>query len=173
MLADFETFLGYSSTGERSQYSDQYGVGVSFKAISVAVVIGATVAIVPIIFALVKIPEHMVVMSNNSVVMAAACHCRTTTRLPSDETPPAGQDISGGTPRDDASSSEEASSSTKEKEPSEEQVHVLHNMATAKLKWGVVSRGANTAEQPGHLAFGTEDHGEGVERPVDGDWYAG
>jgi hypothetical protein len=48
---------------------------------------------------------------------------------------------------------------------------VLNKMSTRKLKWGVVSRAANTPDSPGHLSFGTED--QDVVPPVDGNWYAG
>jgi hypothetical protein len=118
-------------------------------------------AVVPLILATTTHPENTIMSANNSVVISAACHCspvRPATK-PEDVSPMESPLKSAAT--SDASDIEDRT----------EKSRILQDMATGKLKWGVVSRGANTPDSPGHLSFGTEE--QSVAAPVHGDWYAG
>lgn len=131
-------------------------------AIVVSLCISICVASAPIVLAIFKLPGKMVLAKNSSAAISAACHCIPTA---------SSYDISyqHDVPLLQAKG-DVARTASDEQE-------LLREMATSKLRWGVVSNTPLERSEyygegnPGHLAFGTmEQH---VTEPVDGNFYAG
>ena len=105
----------------------------------------------------------MVLAANNSAVISAACHSfpAETSEISDGES---SEDLLRGADRHSGGSSESPRVKSTEQ-------HLLYRMSTQKVKWGAVAGGHGTRDDPGHLAFGTED--QEVTPPTYGNYYAG
>jgi hypothetical protein len=128
--------------------------------ISLAICLG--LALVPVILATSKLPGKMVIAGNCSAVISAACHC-VPSSIPSPER-------SGSTNKtlviEEDNWAENSGTARRE----------VVDLATGKLKWGVIPDLGNNRTQPndtsvGHLLFGSEV--QGVGEVVEGDLYSG
>ncbi|OIW32319.1 hypothetical protein CONLIGDRAFT_642048 [Coniochaeta ligniaria NRRL 30616] len=129
--------------------------------IVISLCVSISVASAPIALALFKLPGKMVLAKNSSAAISAACHCIPTA---------SSYDISyqDGVPL--------LPSKGETRHNANDEQELLREMATSKLRWGVVSNNLLERSEyygegnPGHLAFGTmEQH---VTEPLDGNFYA-
>lgn len=130
--------------------------------ILISLVICLGLALVPVILAAWKLPGKMVIAGNCSAVISAACHC-VPSFIPSPEQ-------SGSTNKTLVIEEDnwDENSGTARRE--------VVDLATSKLKWGVIPDLGNNRTQPndtsvGHLSFGSEV--QGVGEVVEGDLYSG
>ena len=108
-----------------------------------------------------KIPGNMVVAANNSAVISAACYC-----IPVENT----EWRADGVESQERLLELAETGDTKDSDQAR-QYRALYKMSTRKLKWGCVSSTSCTEDDPGHLAFGSED--QEIRPPVRGAWYSG
>ncbi|RAR12289.1 hypothetical protein DDE83_004177 [Stemphylium lycopersici] len=144
------------------------GLGYSTLALLITLVACVAAVLLPVGLGCTKLRSDMLVVRNDSAVLAAACHA---------VVPEASADV--GVQGDEVM---EALMSRGEvvdmgcgergKEGGEVEIRedsALRGLAAGKLRWGVVVRGLDG--RVGHLAFGNEEQYCGP--PEDGHWYAG
>jgi hypothetical protein len=138
----------------------------SSRSIFITVTVSFLVALSPLLLGIVKLPGHMPLAQNSSAVMSAACHC-----IPKRTSYGTSLEILGKPSMEGRSPGIVVT----EYESLTSGEDVLSDLATGKLKWGVVTAGSperpRTESEPGHLAFGSQ--GQEVSEPVDGSSYAG
>jgi hypothetical protein len=109
-----------------------------------------------------KLPGKMVIAGNCSAVISAACHC-VPSSIPS---PERSSSTSNTLVIEEDNRAENSGTARRE----------VVDLATGKLKWGVIPDLGNNQTQPsdtsvGHLSFGSEVLG--VSEVVEGDLYSG
>ncbi|KAK0649217.1 hypothetical protein B0T16DRAFT_127146 [Cercophora newfieldiana] len=143
--------------------NENRGLAYSSRSIVISFAISLAVALAPLILGYVKLPGNMPMAQNSSAVISAACHCVPTRSSHGTSTETLDKPLlQARSPRSLTESITEYKSKSSNKD-------ALWDLATGKLKWGVVSPGREG--EPGHLAFGGPN--QEISEPVEECLYAG
>jgi hypothetical protein len=132
----------------------------------ISLIVGGSLACIPVILAWKRLPADIVLAANNSAVISAACHS-----VPTETTELVGIESS----REhllvhDRNADNDLDQIEDDIGRPSESSQILYKMSIHALKWGVVSKSGNSPDQPGHLAFGNIY--QDICPPKEGDWYA-